>query len=79
MKIFDNSEENEKYYDKLLEFVKTQQMKPYPRKLKDLIKEVALEALLSDKAEITGYCKNDELGTAYIELTWRYDNENDYQ
>lgn len=75
MKIFDNSEENEKYYEKLLEFVKAQQEKPYPHKLKDLIKEIAIEALIYDKAEITGYCKNDELGTAYIELTWRYDND----
>ena len=38
MKIFDISDENKKYYEKLLEF-------------------------------------NDELGTAYIELTWRYDND----
>lgn len=75
MKIFDNSEENKKYYDKLLEFVETQQIKPYPHKVKDLIRQVAIEALLYDKAEITGYCKNDELGTAYIELTWRYDND----
>lgn len=75
MKIFDNSEENEKYYEKLLEFAETQQKKPYPRKLKDLIKQIALEALLNEEAEITGYCKNDELGTAYIELTWRYDND----
>ena len=75
MKIFDNSEENEKYYEKLLEFVEAQQKKPYPHKLKDLIKETAIEALLYDKAEITGYCKNDELGTGYIELTWRYDND----
>ncbi len=75
MKLFDNSEENKKYYDKLLEFVETQQLKPYPHVVKDLIKQVAIEALLNDKAEITGYCKNDELGTAYIELTWRYNDD----
>jgi len=43
--------------------------------VKDLIKQIAIDALLSDKAEVTGYCKHDELGTAYIELTWRYDND----
>ena len=75
MKLFDNSEENEKYYEKLLEFVEIQQKKPYPHVVKDLIKQVAIEALLNDKAELTGYCKNDELGTAYIELTWRYNND----
>ena len=75
MKIFDNSEENKKYYEKLLQFVETQEKKPYPHALKDLIKQVAIEALLYDKTEVTGYCKNDELGTAYIELTWRYDND----
>lgn len=75
MKIFDNSEENEKYYEKLLEFVKAQQEKHYPHKLKDLIKEIAIKALIYDKVEITGYCENDELGTAYIELTWRCDND----
>ena len=75
MKLFDNSEENKKYYEKLLEFVDIQQKKPYPHVVKDLIKQVAIEALLCDKAELTGYCKNDELGTAYIELTWRYNND----
>lgn len=75
MKIFDNSEENKKYYEKLLEFVENQNKKPYPHTVKDLIKQVAIEALLYDKTEVTGYCKNDELGTAYIELTWRYDND----
>ena len=75
MKLFDNSEENKKYYDKLLEFVEIQEKKPYPHVVKDLIKQVAIEALLNDKAELTGYCKNDELGTAYIELTWRYNND----
>ena len=29
----------------------------------------------NEKAEITGYCKNDSLGTAYIELTWRQDDD----
>ena len=75
MKIFDNSEENKKYYEKLSEFVENQNKKPYPHVVKDLIKQVAIEALLYDKAEVTGYCKDDELGTAYIELTWRYDND----
>lgn len=75
MKIFDNSEENKKYYEKLLEFVENQNKKPYPHTVKDLIKEVAIEALLYDKAEVTGYCKDDEHGTAYIELTWRYNND----
>lgn len=75
MKIFDNSEENKKYYEKLIQFVETQEKKPYPHTVKDLIKQVAIEALLYDKAEVTGYCKNGELGTAYIELTWRYDND----
>lgn len=74
MKIFDNSEDNKKYYEKLLQFVDAQNRKPYPHVVKDLIKQVAIEALIDDKAEVTGYCKNDELGTAYIELTWRYDN-----
>ena len=75
MKIFDNSEENKKYYEKLLKFVENQNKKPYPHVVKDLIKQVAIESLLYDKAEVTGYCKDDELGTAYIELTWRYDND----
>lgn len=75
MKIFGDSEENKKYQEKLLQFVETQNNKPYPHVVKDLIKQVAIEALLNDKAEVTGYCKNDELATAYIELTWRYNND----
>ena len=74
MKIFDNSDKNKEYYEKLLQFVDAQKRKPYPHVVKDLIKQVAIEALINDEADVTGYCKNDALGTAYIELTWRYDD-----
>lgn len=75
MKIFDNSEKNKEYYAELLKFVELQQKKPFPHKVADLIKEVAIEAIIHDKADVTGYCKNDGLGTVYIELTWRYEDE----
>ena len=75
MNIFDNSEKNKSYYAILLEFVESQHKKPYPHKVADLIKEIAIEAIIYDKADVTGYCKNDELGTAYIELTWRREDE----
>ena len=32
MNIFDNSEKNKEYYTKLLQFVESQQKKPYPHK-----------------------------------------------
>lgn len=59
----------------LLDFVCHQEAEPRPHKLRDVIKRIAVEALINNEADITGYCKNDALGTAYIELTWRYNDD----
>ena len=59
----------------LLDFVRRQEAEPRPHKLRDVIKRIAVEALINNEADITGYCKNDALGTAYIELTWRYNDD----
>lgn len=57
MNIFDNSEKNKKYYAELLQFVESQKKRLYPHKVADLIKEIAIEAIINDKADVTGYCK----------------------
>lgn len=58
----------------LIAFVKEQEDKPYPHVLRDSILTMLLKEIIKGNARISGYAKNDNRNTAYIELTF-WENE----
>jgi len=58
----------------LLDFVKKQESIPYPHTLRDAILTMVLKEIINGNARISGYAKNDNRNTAYIELTF-WENE----
>lgn len=60
----------------LIAFVKEQEDKPYPHVLRDSILTILLKEVIKGNARISGYAKNDNRNTAYVELTF-WENEED--
>ena len=58
----------------LIEFIKTQDEKPYPHVLGDSLLIMALKEIINGNARMSGCAKNDAKHTMYIELTF-WENE----
>lgn len=60
----------------LIAFIKEQEDKPYPHVLRDSILTMLLKEVVNGNARISGYAKNDNRNTVYVELTF-WENEED--